>query len=270
MQMSNLYFYGDADFNINHSYSQEPDLSKFMLHTHPKAELYYFVRGTGIFHIEGSAYPLQSGDLLLMQSAESHYIELDKSQPYERKVLHFDLNMLSAVDPKGVLRAPFLDREPGKQNLYKPNQFRGGSCEHYFDTMMTAFADPRVSVFAGLIPLLHELCQLQGLSEDVPDPIGYQILRYLNQNLDKQICLDDICQQFFISKSQLCRVFRDATGVTVKQYLTAKRLVQAKQMIDSGTLPTHAYLECGFNDYSSFYRAYVKYYGTAPTSRNDK
>ena len=267
MQMSNYYFYGEPDFNLGHSYTPLPDQSKFILHTHPKAEIYYFVRGAGVFHIEGSAYPLQSGDLLLMQSAESHYIELDKSQPYERKVLHFDLSMLDAVDPKGILRAPFLNREPGKQNLYKPGQFRGGSCEHYFDTMMADFVDPRVSVMAGLIPLLHELCQLQGMSEDTSDPVGYQILRYLNQNLDQQIHLDDICQKFFISKSQLCRVFRDATGVTVKQYMTTKRLVQAKQMIDAGAPPTHVYLECGFNDYSSFYRAYVKYYGIAPTQK---
>ena len=268
--MSRLYCYKTADLTLEHTFSQIPDQSKFALHTHQWAEIYYFVRGAGIFHIEGSSYPLQSGDLLLMQSAESHYIELDKSQSYERKVLHFDLNMLSAVDPTGILRAPFLEREPGKQNLYKPSQFRGGSCEHYINTMMAACADPRVSVFAGLIPLLHELCQLQGLSEEMPDPIGYRILRYLNQNLYKQISLDIICQEFFISKSQLCRLFREVTGVTVKQYLTAKRLVQAKQMIDAGIQPTCAYLECGFNDYSSFYRAYVKYYGMAPTCKDTK
>ena len=270
MKMSRIYRYKDTDLTLEHTFSRIPDQSKFALHAHQWVEIYFFVRGAGIFHIEGSAYPLQSGDLLLMQSGESHYIELDKSQPYERKVLHFDLNMLKAVDPDGVLRAPFLDREPGKQNLYRPNQFRSGNSEHYFDTMMSACVDPKVSVFAGLIPLLHELCQLQGQSEESPDPIGYRILRYLSGNLNKKISLDDICQEFFISKSQLCRLFRETTGVTVKQYLTAKRLVQAKQMIDGGIQPTRVYLECGFNDYSSFYRAFVKYYGTAPTDKTDK
>ena len=272
--MRDYYSYHDTDFSLQHQYSHVPDQSKFVLHTHPKAEIYYFVGGAGVFHIEGSAYPLESGDLLLMQSAESHYIELDKSQPYERKVLHFNLNALSAVDPKGVLWAPFLAREPGKQNLYKPHQFRGGSCEHYFDTMMTAAYDPRVSIFAGLIPLMHELCALQAAAANETNPeedtTAYRIMRYLNQNLDKQISLDSICKKFYISKSQLCRVFRDSTGVTVKQYLTAKRLVRAKQMIDSGLPPTHTYLDCGFNDYSSFYRAYIKYYGAAPTCKKDK
>lgn len=274
MNMSTVYKYNDADFSLSHTLSQVPDQSQFKLHTHPKAELYYLIRGAGVFHIEGSAYPLEGGDLLLMQSAESHYIELDTTQPYERKVLHFDLEVLKTVDPQGYLNTPFLAREPGKGNLYKGLQFPGGSSEHYFDTMMMPAPDQRVSIFAGLIPLLHTLCRLQAAPESqhapVPDPVEYRILRYLNQNISQPITLADICQRFYISKSQLCRVFRNSTGVTVKRYLTVKRLVKAKQLIDSGIPPTHAYLQCGFSDYSNFYRAYVKYYGAAPTHREDK
>ena len=46
-------------------------------------------------------------------------------------------------------------------------------------------------------------------------------------------------------------------------------VVLSKQMMDAGELPTHVYTKCGFNDYSSFYRAYVKYFGTAPTEKKD-
>jgi AraC-like DNA-binding protein len=137
--------------------------------------------------------------------------------------------------------------------------------------MMNPSPDPRVSIFAGLIPLLCELCRLQRDSEQISvpqeDSVGYRIIQYLNENMEANITLDDICQRFYLSKSQLCRIFREATGVTVKQYLNAKRLVRAKQRIDAGELPTYVYLQCGFNDYSSFYRAYVKYYGAAPTHK---
>ena len=137
--------------------------------------------------------------------------------------------------------------------------------------MMNPSPDPRVSIFAGLIPLLCELCRLQRDSQQpsMPeqDSVGYRITQYLNENMEANISLDDICQRFYLSKSQLCRIFREATGVTVKQYLNAKRLVRAKQRIDAGEPPTYVYLRCGFNDYSSFYRAYVKYYGVSPTNK---
>ena len=267
--MPSFYRYVDDDFSLSHSLSPTPDQSRFVLHTHHRVELYYFVKGSGTFHIEGSAYPLESGDLLIMQPAESHYIELDLTQPYERKVLHFDPEVLKTVDPNGHLFSPFFTHIPGKQNLYKSHLFRHGSCEHYFDTMMTPDPDPRISIFAGMIPLLHELCSIhENLCEDansVPDSVAHRIIRYLNQNMEKPVSLSDICQRFYISKSQLCREFRKSTGVTVKSYLTVKRLVKAKQLIDAGEYATHVYPQCGFNDYSSFYRAYVKYYGCAPT-----
>lgn len=269
MYMSALASYRDEDFAISHSMTEKPDQSQFRLHTHSQAEIYYFVRGAGVFHIEGSAYPLEPGDLLIMQPAESHYIEVDLNQPYERKMIHFDMSALQAVDPKGTLLAPILDRKPGKQNLYKPFLFRGGSSGHYFDTMFNRASDPRVSVFVGLVGLLHELCALKGKLEEepmmAPDTVEYQILQYLNQNITQPITLQDICQRFYISRSQLCRLFRGATGVTVKHYLTVKRLVYARQRIEAGEPASHAYLQCGFNDYSCFYRAYVKYFGSPPT-----
>ena len=267
--MPSLYRYMDKDLSISHTLSPTPDQSQFVLHTHHKVELFYFVKGSGTFHIEGSAYPLESGDLLIMQPTESHYIELDLTQPYERKVLHFDPVILKGIDPQGTLFSPFLEHIPGKQNLYKSHRFRYGSCEHYFETMMTPGPDPRISIFAGLIPLLHEICNIHAnlpeSADSAPDSMAHRIIRYLNQNIEKPITLEDICQKFYISKSQLCREFRKSTGVTVKSYLTVKRLVKAKQLIDDREYATHVYPKCGFNDYSSFYRAYVKYYGCAPT-----
>ena len=55
--MKVYYEYNDEAFGLSHSFSQAPDQSRFVLHTHSKAELYYFVKGNGFFHIEGSAYP---------------------------------------------------------------------------------------------------------------------------------------------------------------------------------------------------------------------
>lgn len=258
-----------AEASIGHTVTERPDPEHFRLHTHDKVELYHFVRGGGIFHIEGSVYPLEPGDLLVMRPAESHYIELDCSQAYERKMIHFDLSLLRQVDPEGTFLTPLLERPPGKQNLYRARLFRGGSSEHYFDAMLCPSGDQRANVFAGLLPLLFEMraISLRGseLPESAEDTVQYRILRYLNENIAGPISLQQICQRFFISRSQLCRLFREATGVTVKQYVTVKRLVTARQRIEAGEPATHVYLQCGFNDYSSFYRAYVKHYGAAPT-----
>lgn len=48
------------------------------------------------------------------------------------------------------------------------------------------------------------------------------------------------------------------------QYLTKKRLVLAKNLLRKG-IPIHnIYQECGFQDYTSFFRTFKKEYGITP------
>lgn len=268
--MSTFYSYSDKDFTLSHTLTEQPDPAAFHMHTHSKAELYYFVKGRGVFRIEGSEYPLESGDLLVMQPTESHLIVPNPKYPYERKNLHFDAEALRAIDPNGQLLLPILDRKPGKHNLFKAGDFSAGSSEHYFDSMMSSIGDPRVNVFAGLIPLLNEMHRIhlsRSEEEDAGgDTVEYRVIRYINKNLTQPLNLDAICEKFYLSKTQLCRLFKDATGTTVWKYITTKRLVKARQLIESGENPTHIFAtQCGFSNYSSFYRAYVKHFGCAPT-----
>lgn len=269
--MSTIFSYQDGDFSLSHSLTEVPDPASFQMHTHQSAELYYFVHGRGVFRIEGSEYPLESGDLLVMQPAESHLIVPNPKYPYERKNLHFNADVLRSIDPDGILLTAILNRKPGKRNLYKAIEFKNGSCEHYFDCMMAGSGKRRINIFAGLIPLLNEMAMIAHNTPDEEpdsetDSVEYRIIRYINKHLHQDITLDSICTKFHISKSQLCRLFKESTGTTVWKYITTKRLIKAKQLIESGEAPTQIFSSaCGFNDYSSFYRAYVKHFGVAPS-----
>ena len=68
----------------------------------------------------------------------------------------------------------------------------------------------------------------------------------------------------FISKAQLWRSFKETTGYSPWNYITLKRLIKAKQLIESGEAPTKIFSECGFSDYTTFYRAYKKHFGHSP------
>lgn len=265
--MPNSFSYKEAAFNARHSLEPMPREGQFSMHTHSHAELFIFLGGGGTFHIEGTEYPLESGDVLVMSPTESHYIELDCSRPYERIAIHFDPNMFQTLDPEGFLLKPILDRKPGTLNLYKSNELQNGS-DHYWKLMESPAGDPRLNVLTGMIGLLNELYRLY-LTKDVQDhtagnTVEYQIIHYLNTNLSTNISLDDICQKFYVSKSQLCRLFKKATGTTIWQYVTIKRLARAQMLLQEGEKPTKVCFICGFNDYSAFYRAYIKQYGHGP------
>ena len=50
-------------------------------------------------------------------------------------------------------------------------------------------------------------------------------------------------------------------------YLNERRLYYANKKIAAGAKPSAIFRECGFDDYTSFFRAYKRLYGHAPSVR---
>lgn len=243
---------------------QEPhEFKRFVMHTHITAELFYFVDGRAIYHIEGNSYPLQPGDILLMRPSEAHYIEQDPTVPYERICLHFDTTLFSGLDPENTLLRPYFDREPGIRNLYRT----GGeeTCRTLLDNIVKA--EDRLSAIANLILLLQQigvLFQNGNEADPQPDTPEYKIIQYINRNLSKGLSIQELCNHFFISRAQLCRMFKKITGTSVGKYVRVKRMIAAQDLLLQGKKPTEVYAACGYQDYSTFYRAYMQYFGYSP------
>ncbi|MBR2181446.1 MAG: AraC family transcriptional regulator [Oscillospiraceae bacterium] len=51
----------------------------------------------------------------------------------------------------------------------------------------------------------------------------------------------------------------------IYRYITEKRLIYAHNLITNNNPPTKIYLDCGYRDYTSFYRAFVKMFGYPPS-----
>ena len=237
----------------------------FSIHTHQNAELFLFVSGKGTYHVEGSEYPLSPGDIMLMRPTEAHFIETDPNYDYDRIILSFDPGILIGLDPDNGLMRPLFDRKSGKRNHYSAADFPNDLYRTYIDRMLTADCD-RLTSLACLILLMKELQALfdRGESESQPDTPEYRIIRYINKNLDKELSLTELCDKFFLSRAQLCLRFKNATGISVGKYISSKRLIRAQQMILEGKRPTDIYFACGYQDYSTFYRAYSRFFGHSP------
>ena len=91
-----------------------------------------------------------------------------------------------------------------------------------------------------------------------------EIIDHVNAHLTENLTLNDIASHFFISKNNLNANFKKFLGSTVMDYVRYKRIILAKQAMAAGESAMSATLQSGFTDYSSFYRAYVKYEGTSP------
>lgn len=266
--MAEYFSYSDSDIGMSYSRDDKPVPSDFKMHTHESYELYYFAGGSGIYRVEGAPYLLECGDILIMRPAEAHYIDITNNKPYTRLSVNFKANLFEGIDPNGRLLSPFNDRKIGTFNRYRAENFKSDAYSFFIKNIITDSPDRRVQTITNLLPLLNEISAAFGAVHETQTDksLDSRIISYINHHLSEDITLDDICDRFYISKTHLCRIFKKATASTVGEYITVKRLVNARQLILSGTPPTKAYLQCGFRDYSVFYRAYKKKYGVPPSA----
>ena len=96
------------------------------------------------------------------------------------------------------------------------------------------------------------------------DSIPTQIIKFINRNYLNNITYDIITEKFFVSKPVINNVLRKYTGYTLREYVETLRLKDAKAMLETKDAKRVAEL-CGYKTYSTFFRAYKRFYGVCPS-----
>lgn len=252
----------------HHIREEMPDPTQHFMHTHTELELFYFISGQASYRVEGSLYPLRPGDILIMNMAEAHSLVPEGDAPYERISVHFSPELLTETLNSRLL-VPFTERGLGAGNRYAAAELPGEFIRPCLDRLFACgAADGESGVLAYLVPLLQELHTVwQKRSPAVQEEnqqLGSRLVAYINRHLTELDSLQQLEQEFFLSPSQINRVFRRFTGSSVWEYVQLKRLFAARQLLHTGVLPNRAAAACGYREYSTFYRAYKKRFGHPP------
>lgn len=258
--MGKLFEYRDDTLYCHHSLDPAPNPDQFYIHAHETPEIYCFLAGEGRFLVEGTSYPLSPGDILLMRPAETHKLLISQEHPYERIAVHFSDSLFHSLDPDRSLLRPFYRRPLGIGNRYPAEAVSSLS------GLLRDLEPERLKILARLMLFLAELREpgIDSSTETGSAGFSRELVDYVNDRLFEPLSLKEIGTVFSRSPSQISRVFRRATGTSLWEYVMIKRLLAARAMIQRGDTAVHAMTECGFSDYSSFYRAYRQRFGHSP------
>lgn len=262
-------------YEFHHSYNETPPTVEF--HQHPFYEIFFFISGNVNYIIEGRSYKLRPGDILLTSNADIHRPEVRPGRPYERIVIwladdFFDhLKRFSGED----FTACFTDAALKDYRLIRPDD---GTlirlrqlCEQMSDAKFSKKLGSAALTQAYLIEFLVRVCRAyydtpESVKNDITeDEKVNQVIGYINENLADSLSLDNLAGRFYISKFYLSRRFKQFTGLTIYQYIMKKRLITARNMLRAGNPVTVSCLQCGFNDYSNFLKAFKREFGENPS-----
>ena len=245
-------------------------------HYHSFHKIIWLLAGRADYAIEGRTYHLQPGDLVLVGSGCIHRPQVDTGDYYERVILYISPEYLRQPEQGEDLGDCFARAQQESRYVYHDEQ---GILQGKLSEMERAVQDGgfgaatlQRALFMELLVEVNRMVQ-RGHAVDAAagDRKMLALLQYLGGHLGENISIDDLAGRFYISKYHMMRRFRDTTGYTIHNYITEKRLLLARQLLEQGVPLTEIAERCGYQDYSTFSRAYKKQFGASPSAtRNEK
>lgn len=250
------------NFIFSYREYQRMDHNKLKKHMHPFYEILYMVDGAADYVVEDNSYHLEKGDLVLISPANYHFVHSITKAPYKRFVINFlddflpEPSLIESVFGKGdFFRLP--EGAPIERLLFilkdilpqVPQERSEMLCRNFLTSILISLLNLKGN-HPQRVQTVSKSCQ--------------ELIDYININLTSLQSLDDLANHFFFSKTYLNHMFKREMNISVMQFIRNKKILLAEKLIRSGKKPSEVYLECGFNNYVSFYRAYCHYLGISP------
>ena len=257
-------YYSMTNWNIS-----IPTKHQFQLHFHDQYEIFLFLEGDTKYIVEEKVYTLEPWDMIIIRKHEMHRIFHNSNARYQRSVLMVSPEFFQKYNCQSY-EAQFLRAPAGTDNKIASEIVRSSGLYDAFSRYKRYSEDYTVPndspvLVSIIIEILYLINKTTGFStSDLTTGPMKSVLLYLNNRYTDDITLDMLADKFYLSKYYLCRAFRKATGLTVHEYICRKRLALVRELKAEGRGLSEAALMAGFQDYSSFYRAYTKVYGISP------
>ncbi|WP_296903405.1 AraC family transcriptional regulator [uncultured Megasphaera sp.] len=240
-------------------------------HYHDFDKITLFFRGHVSYDVEGTAYDLQPFDIVVIPAGKIHRPVIYGDTVYERIIAYISPMYLKSYDERGCQasqifssqHAPILRQPQEADSLYNV------SCR-----LRRAWADTepesqflQETLFTEFIIHLSRALRRNRLTfvkKGRQNEKIQHLLAYIETNLNDDLSIPALASAFFMSPDYLMHLFKAETGMTVAGYVTTKRLQKARRLMHEGRALTEICYDCGFTNYSTFYRAWKSRYHTSP------
>ncbi len=224
---------------------------------HSDIELDRVLEGTLAVQLGNQTYEMTKGQSLLIPGGVIHGGEA-KNCVYE-----------CVVFSPTVLYSTLQHRTEVKRKLNKPVFFTDNEkVNQIFESLKNPEPGYEFQVVGNLYCLIFDAIRQQ--KSAISDTTDYRIdqiisaISFIEENYPRTITLASLSAACSLSPNYFCRFFKEVTGQTPVEYITAYRVEAACEMLLAGASVTDTALTCGFNDLSYFINVFKKHMGISP------
>ena len=268
-------------FTVTRPYSDSVSFTD--LHSHHAIEINMFVCGTGMYRIMEQAIPCKAGDIYILNADVPHqfYASEEGSSLVVRRLLFLPKEWLSedCSDPTSpdFCYGIFSENATASYAVLTKQTFE--KIESLCDLLTVELLEKKshwkraVRSYLSLI-LLTFVRYVNRATKSIPTTSSLSewnrislLTRIVAERYsDPNLTLEELSKSFFISKSQLSRLFYKLSGEYFRDYLKKVRLQAVCKLLRETDLTIDAIMHrAGLMDTTSFYRAFQAYTAMTPT-----
>ena len=240
-------------------------------HLHNEFEIYISLNSKGKFFLQDVEYPLKIGSLFIIKPFDIHHCFDNIKEETTRYVVRFSSEEMTRLSTKSSNLQAIINAAP-RNILMTQDELKEVS------NIMTALLrspdqwgmdianNIKLDEFIltiGMILRAHPINKKQVLTPD--HQLIDNVIRYLHAHYQEDVSIEDICKHLYISRTSLCKTFKEHTGFTINHYLTMYRLQVACALLQKGQRVNEVGKAVGFKTYTHFIRTFTNKLGHSPT-----
>ena len=253
------------------------------VHKHNFLELIYVISGSAVHYIDDTEYKVTKGDLLLIDTDQTHFHKSETGVLFADMVLlpeFISENLYSthtAIDifayylynseqfsTNGLPRTPLI-RFKGN-DLIAADAIVNAMCDEILNRGRNyAFIlSSYLNILFYMIIRNIETTNNDRVMNDIRDIIP-GIIDYIEKHASSQISMNEMAKKYFYSPAYFSRAFKKNFGVSFSAYVQSVRVQKVIELLDCTTLSVEEISEkIGYHDKRELNRAFKNVTGTTP------
>ncbi len=238
-------------------YSNEP--YTFSIHWHEHIEIHYIFNGTATIRCADEIIELSDGDCVIVNGNELHQ-GMHGVCSYGCMILppsFFD-------DTRIIFDRTFKDSRVTEMftKIYESFRKQNAGYKHEIKGYANLLAAYLIQNHTR--EMLSENLYLNRIQK--LDKINNAV-QFINEHFTDKITTVELAKLTHLSEGHFCNIFKEATGMTAKEYINEVRIKNAAELISSTNMTiTEAAMYSGFSDSNYFTKMFKKIMGKTPSS----
>ena len=248
------------------------------LHYHPEMQISFILEGNGITSVGNSFEPFQKGDLFLIGPNVPHVIK----NPYGTEM----------EESSHIVSVFFKEDSFGNQFFFLPEmqqirsflnatkrglKLNSSYAQPFFKIIQELTTAKGADRLIALLNMIHAFSKnrnwkyLSSIGYTTPPRKEFynsmnRIFKYISNNFDKPIALEEVAKLANLSKYSFCRYFKKITHKSFITYLNEYRVGVACRLLNSSNYTiSQVGFETGFNNLSNFNRQFKRIMKCTPS-----